>query len=180
MSYLLAFSAAIDRLNRGAAAVADWMVLAAVLISAGNALSRYAFSLSSNAWLEIQWYLFGALFMLGAAFTLKLNEHVRVDLVYLAMSPRRRIWMDLFGFVVLMLPATIVLLWLSWPVFWDSFVRGEHSNNAGGLPRWPLKLFLPLGFALLALQGLSETIKRIAILAGIQEPEDPDYKRPDQ
>ena len=180
MGPLLRISGAIDGLNAACAKVAEWMVLIAVLISAGNAFSRYLFSISSNAWLEIQWYLFGAMFMLGAALTLKLNEHVRVDLVYLALSPRRQLWIDLFGFLILFLPAMMILTWLSWPVFWNSFSSGEISGNAGGLPRWPVKLFLPLGFFLLTLQGLSELIKRAAALHGLRGLDTAEYKRPDQ
>jgi TRAP-type mannitol/chloroaromatic compound transport system permease small subunit len=162
----LGLSGAIDRLNERFSWIADWCVLISCLISAGNALSRYAFSLSSNAWLEIQWYLFAAIFMLGASYTLKRNEHVRVDLIYANVSHRLQLWIDLLGTIFFLLPTVAILGWLSWPVFVNSFVSGEMSTNAGGLIRWPVKLLLPLGFFLLTLQGVSELIKRIAALRG--------------
>jgi len=166
MSILLAISSLIDVMNERFGRIANWCVLFACVISAGNALMRYGFSFSSNAWLEIQWYLFGAMFMLGAPYTLKMNEHVRVDIIYGNVSPRAQIWIDLLGGIFFLLPATIIVGWMSWPIFLDSFVTGETSNNAGGLLRWPIKLFMPLGFGLLALQGISEIIKRIAALTG--------------
>jgi TRAP-type mannitol/chloroaromatic compound transport system permease small subunit len=166
MNILLAISALIDAMNERFGRIANWCILLACVISAGNALIRYGFSLSSNAWLEIQWYLFGAIFMLGAPYTLKTNGHVRVDIVYGNVSPRTQIWIDLLGGIFFLMPAMVIIGWMSWPVFLDSFLTGEMSNNAGGLLRWPIKLFLPLGFALLALQGLSEIIKRVAALMG--------------
>lgn len=166
MKALLAFSAVIDAINARFGTLASWCVLAACLISAGNALSRYSLGLSSNAWLEIQWYLFGAMFMLGAPYTLRVNGHVRVDIFYGALTRRGQIWVDLVGTLLFLLPASAILGWMSWPVFVESWRIGEMSNNAGGLLRWPIKLFLPLGFALLTLQGISELIKRIAALAG--------------
>ena len=166
MKLLLALSRAIDALNERLSWIADWLVFLSCLISAGNAFSRYAFSISSNAWLEIQWYMFGAVVMLGASYTLKRNEHVRVDIVYSNLSTRRQIGIDIFGGVLFLLPATLILTYLSWPVFYNSWVEGEISGNAGGLIRWPIKIFLPLGFALLSLQGISELIKRIAMLTG--------------
>jgi TRAP-type mannitol/chloroaromatic compound transport system permease small subunit len=166
MKALLAFSGGIDAINERFGRIANWCVLLACLISAGNALMRYGFSFSSNAWLEIQWYLFAAMFMLGAPYTLKMNEHVRVDIVYGNVSPRAQIWIDLLGGILFLLPATIIIGWMSWPIFVESFVSDEVSNNAGGLIRWPVKLMMPLGFGLLALQGLSEIIKRIAALTG--------------
>jgi TRAP-type mannitol/chloroaromatic compound transport system permease small subunit len=166
MKTLLAVSDAIDALNERFARIATWCVLLACVISAGNALVRYGFSFSSNAWLEIQWYLFAAMFMLGAPYTLKMNEHVRVDIVYGNVSPRTQIWIDLLGGIFFLLPATLIIGWMSWPIFVESFVSGEVSNNAGGLLRWPVKLLMPLGFGLLALQGISEIIKRIAALTG--------------
>ena len=152
-------------------------MLLSCLISAGNAFSRYAFGISSNAWLEIQWYMFGALVMLGASYTLKRNEHVRVDIVYSHVSTRRQIGIDIFGFILFMLPATIIMTYLSWPIFHNSWMLGEVSGNAGGLLRWPIKIFLPLGFALLTLQGVSELIKRVAMLTG-HMPADLHYERP--
>jgi TRAP-type mannitol/chloroaromatic compound transport system permease small subunit len=177
MKLLLALSRAIDALNERLSWIADWLVFLSCLISAGNAFSRYAFSISSNAWLEIQWYMFGALVMLGTSYTLKRNEHVRVDIVYSNLSTRRQIGIDIFGGVLFLLPATLILTYLSWPVFYNSWVEGEISGNAGGLIRWPIKIFLPLGFALLSLQGISELIKRIAMLTGHMKA-DLHYDRP--
>ncbi len=167
MSVLLRFSGLIDVVNERFGRIAAWLVLIACLISAGNATSRYLFSLSSNAWLEIQWYLFSGMFLLGASYTLKVNEHVRVDIVYANISERARLWVDLFGMVFFLMPAMIMIAWMTWPFFVDSYVRHEGSSNAGGLLRWPVKLVMPIGFALLALQGLSEIIKRIAALQGL-------------
>ncbi|HEY8566429.1 MAG TPA: TRAP transporter small permease subunit [Beijerinckiaceae bacterium] len=166
MTGLLGFSRAVDRLTAAAGAVADWLVLAAVLISASNAAIRYLVSYSSNAWLEIQWYMFGAIVLLGASHTLRKNEHVRVDLVYSAVSDRARLWIDIVGFVVFLLPVTIYLTYLAVPFFLQSFRQQEFSSNAGGLILWPIKLVIPVGFALLTLQGLSELIKRVAALHG--------------
>jgi TRAP-type mannitol/chloroaromatic compound transport system permease small subunit len=163
---LLAVSGVIDAVNERFGRIANWCVLLACLISAGNALVRYGFSDSSNAWLEIQWYLFAAMFMLGAPYTLRMNEHVRVDILYGNVSPKVQLWIDLLGGILFLLPATIIIGWMSWPIFVDSFVSGEVSNNAGGLIRWPVKLLMPLGFGLLTLQGISEIIKRIAALTG--------------
>jgi TRAP-type mannitol/chloroaromatic compound transport system permease small subunit len=147
------------------------------LISAGNAFSRYAFSISSNAWLEIQWYMFAAMVMLGTSYTLKKNEHVRVDIVYSNLSTRRQIGVDIFGGILFLLPATLIMTYLSWPIFHNSWVEGEVSSNAGGLVRWPVKLLIPVGFALLSLQGISELIKRIAMLTGHMEA-NLHYERP--
>ena len=177
MKALLALSRLIDAANERLSIIADWLVLASCLISAGNAFSRYAFSISSNAWLEIQWYMFGALVLLGASYTLKRNEHVRVDIVYSNLSTRGQIWVDIVGTILFLLPATIILCYLSWPIFHNSWVENEVSMNAGGLVRWPIKIFLPLGFALLSLQGISELIKRIAMLTGAMEA-DLHYERP--
>jgi len=157
--------------------IADALVLLSCLISAGNAFSRYAFSISSNAWLEIQWYMFGALVLLGASYTLKRNEHVRVDIVYSNISTRAQIWIDIVGGILFLLPAALILAYLSWPVFYNSWSIDEVSSNAGGLVRWPIKLFLPVGFALLALQGISELIKRVAMLTGDMQA-DLHYERP--
>jgi TRAP-type mannitol/chloroaromatic compound transport system permease small subunit len=166
MSGLLAFSRRIDAVSTAAGWLAEWFVLAACLISAGNASVRYLFSYSSNGWLEIQWYLFGALVLLGAAHTLRVNEHVRVDLLYSSVSDRARLWIDAVGFIVFLIPVGLYLTYLSIPFFTRSFETGEISNNAGGLILWPIKLVLPVGFALLTLQGISELIKRIAALQG--------------
>ncbi|MBP1805482.1 TRAP transporter small permease subunit [Rubellimicrobium aerolatum] len=179
MRALLGLSRGIDRLNTALGRLAAFLVLAAALISAGNAFIRYAFDTSSNAWLEIQWYLFGAIVLLGAAETLRRNEHVRVDLIYSNLSERRRLWVDVFGILLFLLPFTLVLAWLSWPVAWRSFVTGEGSTSAGGLIRWPFKMLLPLGFGLLALQGLSELVKRLAALRGLVAL-DTSYSKPEQ
>ena len=177
MRLLLLFARSIDALNRRLSYIADALVLLSCFISAGNAFSRYAFSISSNAWLEIQWYMFGALVMLGASYTLQRNEHVRVDIVYTNVSTRRQIGIDIVGGVLFLLPATLILAYLSWPVFRNSWVEHEFSSNAGGLLRWPVKIFLPLGFALLSLQGISELIKRVAMLTGHMKA-DLHYERP--
>ena len=177
MKQLLAVSRAIDFVNEKFGWVADWLVLLSCAISAANAFSRYAFSISSNAWLEIQWYMFGALVLLGASYTLKKNEHVRVDIVYSNISTRAQIWIDIVGGFLFLLPAAIILAYLSWPVFYNSWAIDEVSTNAGGLVRWPIKLFLPVGFALLTLQGISELIKRVAMLTGHMQA-DLHYERP--
>jgi TRAP-type mannitol/chloroaromatic compound transport system permease small subunit len=160
---------AVDRLSGLFGRIAAYLVLIACLISAGNAGMRYAFSMSSNAWLEVQWYMFSGMFLLGAAYTLRVNEHVRVDIFYGMVSDRGRLWIDTFGIIFFLLPATIMLTAMTWPFFWESWIRGEMSSNAGGLPRWPVKLLLPMGFALLTLQGLAELVRRFAALAGIIE-----------
>ena len=166
MTALLRFSGLVDALNEKIGRIASWLVLIACVISAGNAVMRYGFNTSSNAWLEIQWYLFGGMVMLGAAHTLRVNEHVRVDVLYSHYSDRTRLWVDLLGGIFFLLPMAIIIGWLSWPMFISSFHIGETSGNAGGLLRWPVKLLVPLGFLLLTLQGLSEIIKRAAALAG--------------
>lgn len=167
MGALLGLSRGIDRVNLFIGRWVAWLVLAAVLISAGNAIIRKIFNTSSNAWLEVQWYLFGALVLLGAAAALYRNEHVRVDLIYGAVSDRTRLWIDLFGLALLLLPFAAYATWLTWPVFVESWRINEASSNAGGLVRWPAKLLLPVGFAMLTLQGLSELVKRIAALRGL-------------
>ena len=166
MSALLAVSRLIDWLSRIVGKFSEYMVLFCCLISAGNAIVRYAFNYSSNGWLEIQWYLFAFVVMLGASHALRNNEHVRVDLIYGAVSEKARIWIDIVGLTFLLLPACIYLAWLCWPFFALSYQQGEISGNAGGLIRWPVKLILVAGFALLSLQGVSELIKRIAALTG--------------
>jgi TRAP-type mannitol/chloroaromatic compound transport system permease small subunit len=177
MNALLTFSRLIDALNEKIGLVANWLVLAACGISAGNALLRYGFSLSSNAWLEIQWYLFAGMVMLGASCTLKRNEHVRVDVLYSRYSDRARLWLDLLGGILFLLPMAVIIGWLSWPLFINSYLIGETSGNAGGLLRWPVKVLIPLGFLLLSLQGVSEIIKRAAALTGHVRL-DASYERP--
>ncbi len=169
MNHLLRISHAIDVLNERLGKIATWSVLVSCVISAGNAMSRYALGLSSNAWLEIQWYMFGVMFLLGASYTLNRNEHVRVDIVFANVKPRTQTWIDLLGGFFFLLPATIGIAWLAWPMFYNSFAIQEMSNNAGGLIRWPVKLLVPVGFALVSLQGISEIIKRMAVLAGHEE-----------
>ena len=180
MKPLLAFSRVVDSVNAMFGRAADWMTLLACAISAGNATVRYGISYSSNAWLEVQWYLFAGMVMLGASYTLFRNEHVRVDIVYGNLGQRARLWVDILGIIVFLLPAMILLAWMTWPFFLDSWQRGEGSQNAGGLIRWPVKLILPLGFALIALQGVSELIKRIALLRGLKPASEAvvDYERP--
>jgi TRAP-type mannitol/chloroaromatic compound transport system permease small subunit len=168
---LLAVSRAIDRLNEQFGVAANWLVLLACLISAGNAFSRYMFSMSSNGWLEIQWYMFAGMVLLGGPYTLKMNEHVRVDLIYGMVSERTRIWIDIVGGLLFLLPICVILIYFTWPWFVESWRLGEGSSNAGGLIRWPVKLVLPVGFALMALQGISELIKRIAALEHVIEAE---------
>jgi len=127
---------------------------------------RYAFDLSSNAWLEVQWYLFAVMVMLGTSYTFRLNEHVRVDIVYMQLSERGKEWLDLIGTAVFLVPSVLIIAWFSWPFFMQSWSIQEMSTNAGGLLRWPVKIMLPLGLVLLALQGISEIIKRVAALQG--------------
>ena len=167
MRSLLKVCEAIDAFNAKFGVVANWLVLLACVISAGNAASRYAFSMSSNAWLEIQWYMFAGMVLLGAPYTLKMNEHVRVDLVYSAVSERTRLWIDIICGFLFLLPICIILIYFTWPWFVQSWELNELSSNAGGLVRWPVKLLLPVGFALMTLQGISEIIKRIAALQSL-------------
>ena len=176
-----AFSALIDALNEKIGAVCNWLVLLACIVSAGNAMVRYAYDTSSNAWLEIQWYMFAVIVMLGASYTMKRNEHVRVDILYMNLSRRGQLWIDILGTLVFLLPTCTILAWLAWPFFMQSFNVYEHSSNAGGLVRWPIKLVLPVGFALVALQGLSELIKRVAFLNGYAvDSLEAHYERPTQ
>jgi TRAP-type mannitol/chloroaromatic compound transport system permease small subunit len=167
MNLLLRLSRMIDALNERVGRLAYWAILVAVLVSAGNAIVRYGLNTSSNAWLEVQWYLFSAVFLLCAGYTLLRNEHIRIDIIFGYFTRRTQTWIDIFGTVFFLLPMAIMLMWLSWPVFWNSFAGGEMSMNAGGLIRWPVKLLLPCGFLLLVLQGFSELIKRIAFLKGL-------------
>lgn len=166
MTQLLRLSGLIDRLNTAVGRTVYWLVLVVALISAGNATVRYVFNNSSNAWLEVQWYLFSAIFLLCSGYTLLNNEHIRIDVIAGRFSRRTQTWIDVIGGVFFLLPMAVLILWLSWPMFVDSFVSGERSSDAGGLIRWPAKILIPAGFLLLALQGLSETIKRIGFLMG--------------
>jgi TRAP-type mannitol/chloroaromatic compound transport system permease small subunit len=167
MQALLVLSRWIDALNERVGRGVYWLVLIVALVSAGNAVSRYGLGLSSNAWLEAQWYMFSAIFLLAAGYTLKHNGHVRIDVIYGRLSPRSRAVIDLVGTLLFLLPMAGLIMWLSWTGFAESYAIGEVSPDAGGLLRWPVKLLIPLGFALLVLQGLSEIIKRIAFLAGM-------------
>jgi TRAP-type mannitol/chloroaromatic compound transport system permease small subunit len=173
MRTLLSIAYAIDALNRFVGRTAAWLVLAAVLVSAGNALARYALDMSSNAWLEIQWYLFSAVFLLCSGYTLLKNAHVRIDVLSGRWTPRTRAWMDVAGGVLFLLPMALIVLYLSWPMFLQSYVTDEMSSDAGGLARWYVKALIPAGFGLLVLQGFSELIKRIAFLSGaLDTPEE--------
>ncbi|TAJ24196.1 MAG: TRAP transporter small permease subunit [Reyranella sp.] len=181
MRLLLSVSTLIDWVNEKIGNVCNWLVLLACLVSAGNAMVRYAYDTSSNAWLEVQWYMFAVIVMFGASYTLKRNEHVRVDLLYMSMSRRGQLWIDILGTLFFLLPTCAILAWLSWPFFMQSYNVYEHSSNAGGLLRWPIKLVLPIGFALVALQGLSELIKRVAFLNGYAvDSLEAHYERPTQ
>ena len=168
---MLALSRLIDRLNEAVGRWVAWLVLAAVLVSAGNAVVRKLFDTSSNAFLEIQWYLFSAVFLLAAGHTLLHQQHVRIDVLSGRLSSRARAWIDVFGIVCFLLPLVVVVIGLSWPLVTRAYLSGEMSSNAGGLIRWPVLALLPLGFALLGAQGVSELIKRVAFLRGwLPEP----------
>lgn len=162
----MSLSRAIDRLNEHIANTVSWLVLIAVIICAANALIRYTFNISSNAWLEIQWYMYAAMFMLASAYTLKRDEHVRIDVIVGRFSKRTQVWIDLFGFVVFLLPVCALIIWDGIPFAHLSITSAEMSSNSGGLIVWPAKLLVPVGFVLILLQGLSEIIKRIAFLTG--------------
>ena len=167
MNALLALSRLVDRVTERLGHWIYWLVLAAVLISAANAVVRKAFNYSSNAFLEIQWYLFSAIFLFLAGYTLKNNEHVRIDIVTGRFSARVRAMIDIFGTLLFLLPMAIIIMWLSWPVFVDAYVRNEVSTNAGGLVIWPARIMVPIGFFLLIVQAFSELIKRFAFLKGL-------------
>jgi TRAP-type mannitol/chloroaromatic compound transport system permease small subunit len=185
---LLAVSRAIDILSRGVGLIAIWLVLVAALLSAGNAFFRYgineiiilakkyeklavlqdvlnAYGNNSNSFLEAQWYMFAVIAMFGAAYTLKVNEHVRVDLLYGSVSERTRTWIDLLGSIFCLVPFCLVMIWVTWPWFLEAWRNNEISTNAGGLVRWPVKLVTPVGFGLVLLQGISEIIKCVAALS---------------
>lgn len=179
MKTALKIAAFIDALSRQAARVAIALVLLCAAVSALNALSRYTFNLSSNAWLELQWYMFAGIVMLGAPHLLATNGHIRVDLFYSRLTDRQKAWLDLFGLVAFVLPFAVLMARYAWPWFIEAWSIGEVSPNAGGLIRWPVKLVLPVGFALLVLQGISEIIKRIAALTGAIAL-DTHYERPVQ
>jgi len=183
MGFWGTLSAGIDRLNQFLGKIAGIMILLSCVVSATNALLRYGLDISNNWPLELQWYLFSAAVMLGASYTLKRNEHVRVDLIYSQLSDRGRLYTDLFGLILFLMPACILFTWLSWTtLFYPSWLVSEHSLNAGGLPRYPIKLIVPLGFFMLSLQGLSEIIKRINALKRNSAPPSADlhYEKPMQ
>jgi TRAP-type mannitol/chloroaromatic compound transport system permease small subunit len=166
---LLKLSALIDRINEAVGKVVMWLVLAAVLISAGNAIMRKAFSIGSNAYLEIQWYLFAAVFMLGVGYVMLKNAHVRIDFVSARLSKRTNALIDAIGIVVFTIPLSIIMVDLGWPLFARAWDSGEMSQNAGGLIRWPVMLLIPAGFTILMLQAVSELIKRVAFLQGLRD-----------
>jgi TRAP-type mannitol/chloroaromatic compound transport system permease small subunit len=163
---LLAFSRLVDRLNEAIGKATTWLILIVVVISAGNAVFRYAFDWSSNGLLEIQWYLFSAVFLLCAGYVLNKNEHIRIDVIAGRLSDRAQNWIDVFGIIVFLLPMVLITMYLSWFVFTLAWNSGETSANPGGLIRWPVRLLMPVGFFLLMLQGLSELVKRLAFLTG--------------
>src|SRR5436853_7595695 len=158
MKFLLSVSRLIDAMNERIGHIVYWLVLIMVLVSAGNATSRYLFSIASNAWLELQWYLFAAVFLLCSGYTLLHNEHIRIDVLAAQLSRRGQVWIDVFGLLFFLLPMSLFIMWLSWPIFMNAWTSGEISGSAGGLIRWPARLLVPLGFALLSLQGLSVLI----------------------
>ncbi len=167
MTALLRVSRTIDALNEGIGKLVMWLILAAVIISAGNAVMRKAFDIGSNAYLEIQWYLFSAVFLLGSGYVFLRNAHVRIDFISSKLSKRTNAIIDAVGMVVFLIPLCLILISLSWPVFERSWVSGEMSQNAGGLIRWPVQLLIPLGFTILLVQAFSELIKRIAFVMGV-------------
>jgi TRAP-type mannitol/chloroaromatic compound transport system permease small subunit len=166
MPLLLKFSRWIDAFSELIGKLAMWLILATTLISAGNAIVRKIFDTSSNAWLEIQWYLFAAVFLLGGGFAFLRNAHVRIDFISSKFSARGRNWVDVAGIVVFLFPLCYMMATLAWPTLSNAYASKEMSSNAGGLIRWPVYALIPAGFALLALQGVSELIKRVAFLTG--------------
>jgi len=181
MGFWAKLSDGIDRVNQLLGKLASMMILLSCIVSASNAVLRYGLDMSNNWPLELQWYFFAAAVMLGASYTLKRNEHVRVDLIYSYVSDRTRIWIDLFGLILFLMPACLLFAWLSWTtLFYPSWLVSEHSLNAGGLPRYPIKFIVPFGFFMLSLQGLSEIIKRIGMLKGkyVLPADDLNYEKP--
>jgi TRAP-type mannitol/chloroaromatic compound transport system permease small subunit len=171
MKALLGFSRLIDRLSGEIGRHVAWLIVAAAMISAGNAVIRKLFDTSSNAWLELQWWLFAAVFLLASPWTLSLNEHIRIDVVSSRFPPRLRHAAEILGHVFFLLPSAALILVTSWSYFLTSYFQNEQSQNAGGLPQWPIKALIPIAFALLFVQGVSELIKRIAIMRGdLEEP----------
>ena len=179
MRVLLKFADAVDRLDERVGQALKWLVLFSSVISAGNALMRYSIHYSSNAWLEIQWYMFGAMFLLAAGYALKHEEHVRVDVFFSKMTPKQQAWLDVFGGIFFLMPMAVIIAWMSIPMVRNSIHSMEYSSDPGGLLRWPIKIMIPLGFALLAVQGIAEIIKKTAIARGIRAPGKA-YERPVQ
>lgn len=173
MAGLIALSRAIDRMNEVVGKWVSWLILLAVQVSAANAVIRKTFNMSSNAWLELQWYLFGAAFLLAAAYTLKQNEHIRIDIVYGMFSRRKQHWIDLFGHVFFLMPFVLLMIFYFIPYVSLSVRSGEMSSSAGGLIIWPAKAMLLIGFLLLGLQGISEIIKKIAVMRGDMDDPNP-------
>jgi len=167
MRILLALSRGIDAISLWVGKATMWITLIVVIISAGNAVVRKVFNTSSNAWLEVQWYMFGAIFLLAAGYTLLRNEHVRVDVLAAKLPQRKQVYIEIFGVLFFLLPAAIMIMWLSWPMFMDSYLTNEQSSNSGGLVRWPVKLLIPVGFALLVAAGISHLIKCVGFLRGL-------------
>lgn len=167
MAPLLSLSRLIDQFSSWVGKATMWLILATTLISAGNAIVRKAFDISSNGLLEIQWYLFAAVFMLGAGYGFLKNSHVRIDFISARLKDRTRNWIDVLGITFVLFPFCILMVKLSWPFFMGAYTNGEMSQNAGGLIRWPVYLLVPVGFTILAVQGVSELIKRIAFLRGL-------------
>lgn len=177
MNAALAFVRYVEWINKRVGLLAAWLVLLSCLVSALNAGVRYTFGVSSNAWLELQWYMFAGIVMLGAPYVLSLKEHVRVDVFYGRLSSRTCAWIDIIGAALFLLPMAILTVWLSWPLAMDSYLTGEMSSQAQGLIRWPAKMAIPVGMALLALQGVAEILKRLAYLRG-QYNMDTHYEKP--
>lgn len=173
MSGLIGLTRVIDRFNEFVGKAVSWLIIVAILVSAANAIVRKVFSTSSNAWLELQWYLFGAAFLLAAAYTLKQNEHIRIDILYGALSRRVQHWIDLLGHLFFLMPFCLLMLYYLWPYTMNSIRSGEVSTNSGGLIIWPAKGLLLVGFALLTIQGVSEIIKKIAVMTGAMEDPTP-------
>ena len=167
MHALLRASRIIDGVNERIGKLVAWLGLAAVIVCTGNAVARYALNIGSNAWLELQWYFNSAVFLLIAAYALKRNEHVRIDVINGKLSPRAQAWIDIFGGLLMLLPTVAIIGWYSWPSLVNSFEIREYSSDPGGLIRWPVRLLIPVAFALLGLQGISEIIKRFAFLRGL-------------
>lgn len=167
MRFLLTISGWIDALNDRVGRVVRWAILISVVVSAANATVRYSLNTSSNAWLELQWYLFSAVFLLCAGYTMLRNEHIRIDIIAGKLSKTYRIWLDIVGGLFFLLPMAVIIMWLSIPMVEEAIVRHEISTDSGGLIRWPVKMLIPLGFFLLSLQGVSEVVKRIGFLMGL-------------